>query len=94
MRITILAVLTFGGAGQHLRNPTSPANHFVKSARVVEENSSMTTKIEASLELAAALLVLFTAMLDPIVSAGLAVVFLIAVSCYTFIRARQSANRR
>jgi hypothetical protein len=54
----------------------------------------MNAKIEASVELAAALLVLFTAMLDPIVSAGLAIVFLIALSCYTFFRGRQGAARR
>jgi hypothetical protein len=49
----------------------------------------MNEKTEGALELAAALLVLFTAMLDPIVSAGLAILFLIALSYYRFARARR-----
>ena len=46
----------------------------------------MNAKTEAVLDIAAAIFVLFVAMLDPWVSAGLAIMFLIALSVYKFVR--------
>jgi hypothetical protein len=54
----------------------------------------MNEKTEGALELAAALLVLFTAMLDPIVSAGLAILFLVTLSFYSFARGRRGQHRQ
>ncbi len=42
----------------------------------------MNNKTEATINALAAILVLFTAMLDPRISVGLAVVFLIGLSIY------------
>jgi hypothetical protein len=52
----------------------------------------MSDKTEAALSTMAAIFVLFVAMLDPRVSAGLAIIFLVALSVYTFVRSR-SAER-
>ncbi|NLV31961.1 MAG: hypothetical protein GXY47_12500 [Acidobacteria bacterium] len=46
----------------------------------------MTNRTDAIISGLAALLVLFTAMLDPRVSVGLAVVFLLGVAVYKFTR--------
>jgi hypothetical protein len=45
----------------------------------------MNDKTEAALDITAAIFVLFVAMLDPWVSAGLAIMFLIALSVYKFV---------
>ena len=45
----------------------------------------MNDRTEAALDIAAAIFVLFVAMLDPWVSAGLAILFLIALSVYKFV---------
>ncbi len=44
----------------------------------------MNDKTDASINALAAILVLFTAMLDPRISVGLAVVFLVGLSIYKF----------
>ncbi len=46
----------------------------------------MNEKTEATLSIIAALLVLLSAMFDPRISAGLAVVFLVALAVYKFTR--------
>jgi hypothetical protein len=53
----------------------------------------MNDKTEAALSIAAAIFVLFVAMLDPLVSAGLAILFLMMLSIYKFARWR-SAGRK
>jgi hypothetical protein len=47
---------------------------------------------ESVLDILAALLVLFTAMLDPRLSVGLAVVFLVALALYKFRQSREQAR--
>ncbi len=44
----------------------------------------MTPKTKANIEIAAAILLIFTAMLDPRISAGLAVIALIALAIYEY----------
>jgi hypothetical protein len=46
----------------------------------------MSNKADAIINGLAAILVLFTALLDPRISAGLAVVFLLALAIYKFAR--------
>ncbi len=46
----------------------------------------MNTKSEATLDVAAAMLVLFTAMVDARVSAGLAIIFLLGLTVYKLTR--------
>jgi hypothetical protein len=46
----------------------------------------LSEKTEATISIAAALLVLLSAMFDPRISAGLAVVFLVALAVYKFTR--------
>lgn len=53
----------------------------------------MNDKTEAALSIAAAIFVMFVALLDPWVSAGLAIMFLVALSVYKFARSR-SAGRK
>lgn len=48
----------------------------------------MDSRTEATLSLIAAFLVLFSALLDPTVSAGIAVILLICFSFYKFISLR------
>lgn len=50
----------------------------------------MNDRTEAAISIAAALLVLFSAMHDPRVSVGLAVVFLVALSIYKFLGKRRA----
>ena len=54
----------------------------------LSEKHAMNDKTEAALSIAAAIFVLFAAMLDPWLSAGLAIVFLVALSVYKFTRSR------
>ena len=54
------------------------------------EDFPMTARIEATISLAA-LLVLFTAMLDPWVSAGLAVAFLFALAFFKLFYRRKTS---
>jgi len=49
----------------------------------------MASKIRGTVSILAALLVLFTAMLDPRMSAGLAVLRLVALSIYEFSQSRR-----
>jgi hypothetical protein len=49
-----------------------------------KEETTMNRKTEATMGILAALLVLFSAMLDPRISAGLACVLLVAFSIYKF----------
>ena len=49
-------------------------------------------KIESLFAIAAALLVLFTAMMDPYISVGIAVTLLVALGIYEFIK-RQKQER-
>ncbi|MCS6843057.1 MAG: hypothetical protein NZ528_01845 [Caldilineales bacterium] len=51
----------------------------------------MTDKTEAAIATAAALLVLFTAMLDPRVSAGLAVVLMVVFAVLKLVSSRRKA---
>ena len=51
----------------------------------------MNDKTEATINALAAILVLFTAMLDPRISVGLAVVFLIGLSIYK-LRQKKDAS--
>jgi hypothetical protein len=53
----------------------------------------MNDKTEAALSIAAAIFVLFAAMLNPLVSAGLAILFLVALSVYKFGRSRGAGRR-
>jgi hypothetical protein len=53
----------------------------------------MNDKTEAALNAAAAIFVLFVAMLDPWISAGLAIVFLVALSVYKFARSRSVGRK-
>jgi hypothetical protein len=53
----------------------------------------MDDKTEGVVDILAALLVLFTALLDPPVSAGIAVVFLVGLSLYKFVQHRQQTTR-
>jgi len=46
----------------------------------------MNNKTEGTISILAAFLVLFSAMMDPKISAGLAIVFLIIFSIYKFTR--------
>jgi hypothetical protein len=46
----------------------------------------MNNKTEATISIVAAIFVLFSAMFDPRISAGLAVVFLAALAVYKFSR--------
>ena len=48
----------------------------------------MNDRLEAAASIAAALLVLFSAMIDPRISAGLAVAFLLALGGYRWFLAR------
>jgi hypothetical protein len=50
----------------------------------------MTNRRDAIIRGLAALLVLFTAMLDPRVSAGMAVAFLLGLAIYKFLRKGQA----
>ena len=49
-------------------------------------------KIESLFAIAAALLVLFTAMMDPYISVGIAVTLLVALGIYEFVK-RQKQER-
>jgi hypothetical protein len=51
-----------------------------------ERESEMNNKIEGIISSLAALFVLFTAMLDPRLSCGLAIAFLMALSIYHFVQ--------
>jgi hypothetical protein len=53
----------------------------------------MNDKTEAALNTAVAIFVLFVAMLDPRISAGLAIVFLVALSVYKFARSRNAGRK-
>ena len=53
----------------------------------------MNDKTEAALSIAAATFVLFVAMLDPWISAGLAILFLVALSVYKVARSRGVGRR-
>ncbi len=46
----------------------------------------MSDRVEAGLAVCAAILVLFTALLNPLVSAGLAVAVLVALGVYHFVK--------
>jgi Ca2+/Na+ antiporter len=48
-------------------------------------------RVEGTLSVIAALLVLFTAMIDPRVSAGLAVGLLVAFAVYKYVHGRKRA---
>jgi hypothetical protein len=52
---------------------------------VVKGVNSMNYNAEAALDIAAAIFILFVAMIDPLISAGLAIMFLIALSVYKFV---------
>jgi hypothetical protein len=52
----------------------------------------MTDRIEGTLSIIAALVVLFTAMLDPRASAGLAVGLLIAYAVYKYVFGRKARS--
>jgi hypothetical protein len=52
------------------------------------EKNLMNDKTEAALNTAVAIFVLFVAMLDPRISAGLAILFLVALSVYKFAHSR------
>ena len=52
----------------------------------------MKAKIESIFAIAAALLVLFTAMMEPYISVGIAVTLLVALGIYEFIK-RQKQER-
>ncbi len=49
----------------------------------------MKAKIESIFAIAAALLVLFTAMMDPYISFGIAVTLLVALGIYRFVKRRK-----
>jgi hypothetical protein len=51
-------------------------------------------KTEATLSIVAAIFVLFTAMLDPRISAGLAILLLVALSIYKFALSRRGTTRK
>jgi hypothetical protein len=53
----------------------------------------MSDQTEATMAIVAAMLVLFSAMLDPRLSAGLAVGLLIALAVFKFIQSRQSGSK-
>ena len=55
------------------------------------EGIEMSDRVEGTLSVIAALLVLFAAMVDPRVSAGLAVGLLIVYAVYKFVRGRRRA---
>jgi hypothetical protein len=57
------------------------------------EKRAMNDKTEAALNAAAAIFVLFVAMLDPWISAGLAIIFLVALSVYKFARSRRVGRK-
>ena len=46
----------------------------------------MNDRTEATLDIAVAIFVLFVAMLNPWISAGLAILFLVVLSAYKFVR--------
>ena len=46
----------------------------------------MSSKTEGTIAILAALIVLFSAMIDPRISAGVAVVALVAIGVYRFVR--------
>jgi hypothetical protein len=52
----------------------------------------MNDKTEAALDIAVAMFVLFVAMFDPWVSAGLAILFLVGLSVYKFARSYPGQN--
>ncbi len=53
----------------------------------------MNARVEGWISIAAAILVLFTAMLDPRVSAALAVILLVALAVYQFVFAGKATRR-
>jgi hypothetical protein len=53
----------------------------------------MNDTIEATLNVAVAIFVLFVALLDPRISAGLAIVFLVVLSVYKFARSRREGRK-
>jgi hypothetical protein len=52
----------------------------------------MSNEIEGTISILAALLVLFTAMIDPVLAAGLAVFALVALGTHEFARSRRQVN--
>lgn len=53
---------------------------------------NMTERTEAAISLLAALFVLFSAMLDPRISLGLAIAFLVILAGYKFLKSRQRSS--
>jgi hypothetical protein len=52
----------------------------------------MSNEIEGTISIVAALLVLFTAMIDPVLAAGLAVFVLAALGTHEFARSRRQLH--
>jgi hypothetical protein len=57
------------------------------------EKNLMNDKTEAALSVAVAIFLLFVALLDPWVSAGLAILFLVALSAYKLVRSRAALRQ-
>jgi hypothetical protein len=55
----------------------------------LEMRTTMDSKVRGAASILAAFLVLFTAMLDPRISSGLAVLLLVALSIYEFNQSRR-----
>jgi hypothetical protein len=54
----------------------------------------MSNDIEGTISILAALLVLFTAMIDPMLAAGLAVFALAALGTHELVRSRRQRNQK
>ena len=51
------------------------------------------TEMESIFAIAAAILVLFTVMMDPYISVGIAVTLLVALGIYKFVKRQERENR-
>ena len=76
--VTLVALLIVGAA-----------IYLLRAARPTSVASTMSTKqTEGAVSIIAALFVLFSAMLSPVLSVGLAVVFLLALAVYKLLPQR------
>lgn len=69
-----------------MHKPAVEKSRFGNESALLEREVTMNNKTEGILSSLAAILVLFTTMLDPRVSIGLAVAFLFGLSIYHFAR--------
>ena len=74
--------LTTGCSGRSAARPAAEAARWADNIHASRKEQPMNRKTDAMLNGVAALLVLFVAMLDPWISVGLAVAFLVVLAIY------------